>query len=61
MATEGYRKLLLPDIIIKCVGLILALAIYPPIMMYSVLLAAAYIISLKAIIDAKAKDKGGRQ
>ena len=50
-------ELLLPDIIIKCVGLVLALAVYPPIMMYSVLIAAAYIITLKAVIDRKAKRK----
>lgn len=56
-ARKGYRKLLLPDIIIKCVGLVLALAVYPPIMMYSVLIAAAYIITLKAVIDRKAKRK----
>ena len=57
IATEGYLELLLPDIIIKCVGLVLALAVYPPIMMYSVLIAAAYIITLKAVIDRKAKRK----
>lgn len=53
-ATEGYRKLLLPDIIIKCIGLVLALTVYPPVMMYSVLIAAAYIITLKAMLDRKA-------
>ena len=51
--TETYRKLLIPDILIKCVGFILALIIYPPIMMYSVLAAAAYIIPLKTIKEKK--------
>ena len=51
--TEAYRKLLIPDILIKCVGFILALIIYPPIMMYSVLAAAAYIITLKTIKEKK--------
>ena len=51
--TETYRKLLIPDILIKCVGFILALIIYPPIMMYSVLAAAAYIITLKTINEKK--------
>lgn len=51
--TEAYRKLLIPDILIKCVGFILALIIYPPIMMYSVLAAAAYIIPLKTIKEKK--------
>ena len=35
-ATAQYRKLLIPDLIIKGVGLILSLILYPPIMMYSV-------------------------
>ena len=51
--TETYRKLLIPDILIKCVGFILALIIYPPIMMYSDLAAAAYIITLKTIKEKK--------
>lgn len=51
--TETYRKLLIPDILIKCVGFILTLIIYPPIMMYSVLAAAAYIITLKTIKEKK--------
>ena len=51
--TETYRKLLIPDILIKCVGFILALIIYPPIMMDIVLAAAAYIITLKTIKEKK--------
>ena len=54
-ATAGYRKLLLPDIAIKVLGLILAVTVYPPIMMYSVLIAAAYILTLKAVLDRKKK------
>lgn len=56
-ATKTYRKLLLPDIGIKIVGLILALTVYPPIMMYSVLLAAAYIIPAKHITGKRAEQK----
>lgn len=41
--TEAYRRALLPDIAIKCVGLVLCLTVYPPLMMYSVLAAALYI------------------
>ena len=48
-ATSQYRKLLIPDLIIKGVGLILSLILYPPIMMYSVLIAAFYIITLKTL------------
>ena len=44
-ATAQYRKLLIPDLIIKGVGLILSLILYPPIMMYSALIAACYIIT----------------
>lgn len=55
-ATSNYRKMLVPDILIKCVGLILALTVYPPIMMYSVLLAAVYILSMKAYADRKGKE-----
>ena len=54
-ATAGYRKLLLPDIAIKVLGLILAVTVYPPIMMYSVLIAAAYILTLKAVLDRRKK------
>ena len=53
VAIEVYRKLLIPDIVIKIIGLILAFLVYPPIMMYSVLIAAAYIITLKHIKDIK--------
>lgn len=53
--TESYRKLLIPDILIKVIGMVLALTVYPPIMSYSVLIAAAYIISLKHMIDKKKK------
>lgn len=52
-ATKTYRKMLLPDIGIKIIGLILAILFYPPIMMYSVLVAAAYIITMKHIADKK--------
>lgn len=43
-ATRSYRKLLFPDIMIKFAGLILAVTVYPPLMMYAVLAAAFFII-----------------
>ena len=52
-ATAQYRKLLIPDLIIKGVGLILSLILYPPIMMYSVLIAAFYIIALKTLSEKR--------
>lgn len=52
-ATESYRRMLAPDIAIKCVGLVLALTVYPPAMMYSVLIAAIFIMSAKHIEDKK--------
>ena len=52
-ATAQYRKLLIPDLIIKGVGLILSLTVYPPIMMYSVLIAAFYIITLKTLSEKR--------
>lgn len=53
-ATRDYRRMLLPDIAIKCVGLVLALTVYPPVMMYSVLIAALYIIVMKHRAEKKA-------
>lgn len=52
-AIAQYRKLLIPDLIIKGVGLILSLILYPPIMMYSVLIAAFYIITLKTLSEKR--------
>ena len=52
-ATAQYRKLLIPDLIIKGVGLILSLILYPPIMMYSVLIVAFYIITLKTLSEKR--------
>ena len=52
-ANAQYRKLLIPDQIIKGVGLILSLILYPLIMMYSVLIAAFYIITLKTLSEKR--------
>lgn len=60
-ATKAYRKMLAPDIGIKILGLILALTVYPPIMMYSVLVAAAYIIPMKHIADKKQQKARGEK
>ncbi len=54
-ATAEYRKLLLPDIGIKVVGFVLALLFYPPLMSYSVLIAATYIIALRHYYMVKAR------
>ena len=55
-ATERYRKSLIPDIVIKLVGFVIAMAVYPPIMSYSVLIAAAYIIGIKRYFVKEKKD-----
>ena len=52
-ATAEYRKLLLPDIAIKILGMVLGMIIYSPLVSYSVLLAAAYIIGLRHILLRK--------
>lgn len=53
-ATRAYCRMLLPDIAIKCVGLVLAVAVYPPLMMYSVLVAAVYILARKHLAEHRA-------
>lgn len=53
-ATRQYRAMLLPDIAIKCVGLVLAVLVYPPLMTYAVLAAAVYILTRKRAADRKA-------
>lgn len=55
-ATRTYRRMLLPDIAIKCVGLVIAVTVYPPVMMYSVLIAAAYILFKKHQADKAAAE-----
>ena len=52
----GYRRMLLPDIAIKILGLILALTVYPPIMMYSVLAAAAYVFAIRFVKQTNKKN-----
>jgi hypothetical protein len=52
-ATAAYRRLLLSDIGIKIAGLVLSAAFYPPVMMYSVLAAAVYILTAKAALEKK--------
>lgn len=43
--TKSYRQLLWQDVVIKLLGLILAVTVYPPSMMISVLVAAVFIMS----------------
>lgn len=47
-ATADYRKMLVPDILIKCAGLIICLLFYPPAMIISVLTAAVYIFASRS-------------
>lgn len=48
-ATAAYRKLLIPDIIMKIIGLLLSIFVYAPIMMYVVLGVAVYIMTSRWI------------
>ena len=48
--TKAYRRLLLPDLLIKGVALVLSLTVCPPVMMYGVLLAAGYCQLAKAVL-----------
>lgn len=52
-AVSSYLKNLFPDICIKCAGLILAITVYPPIMMYSVLTAAVFILTAQHVSRRK--------
>lgn len=54
-AVKAYQKMLLPDILLKTVALVLSLTVYPPIMMYGVLISAAYVIILKHLYEKKAQ------
>lgn len=49
-ATAAYRALLLPDILIKTLGLVIAFAFWPPAMMFSVLFAAVFILTGKRFV-----------
>lgn len=43
--SKAYRRMLVPDIIIKIAGFVLAITVYPPCMMYAVLISAAYALT----------------
>lgn len=43
--TRSYRKMLVPDLLIKIAGFVLAITVYPPCMMYAVLISAAYALT----------------
>ena len=53
--TRSYRRALIPDILIKLVGLALAFLVYPQSMMYSVLAAAAYMFLFRSVQSRKEK------
>lgn len=59
-ATSEYRAILLPDIAIKCVGLVLSVVVWPPAMTYAVLVAAVYILTRKHAIDSRVARTAGR-
>lgn len=44
-ATESYRKMLWPDIVIKTCGLLLGVFVWPPFVVISVLVAAVYVLA----------------
>ena len=54
--TKKYRKILLIDIIIKCIALVLAVTVYPQCMMYGVLTAAVYLQIAKLVIQRPKKN-----
>lgn len=43
--SKAYRRMLFPDILIKIAGFVLAVTVYPPCMMYAVLISAAYALT----------------
>ena len=54
-STRAYRRLLVPDIVIKVAALVLALTVSPPLMMYGVLIAAGCFQLSKALYFGKTK------
>ena len=52
---RDYRSILLPDLLIKVTGLILAVTVYPQSMVYSVLLAAIYMQCAKIVYHVRKK------
>ncbi len=54
-AVKAYQNMLKPDIALKILALILSLTIYPPIMMYGVLISAAYVLTMKHRYEVKNK------
>ena len=54
--TKEYRRVLLPDILIKIIFLILTLTVYPTIMLYGVLFSAGY-LQLAKIVASRIRKK----
>lgn len=54
-AVKAYQEMLLPDIFLKILALVLSLVFYPPIMMYGVLISAAYVLTRKYRYEKKTK------
>ena len=57
MLTKEYRRLMIPDIIIKVIGLILALTVYPSGMMIAVFVAISYFQIAKIVAARRRKKK----
>lgn len=52
------RKIVAADLIIKAVGIVLAVFIYPPITMFAVILAGCVVTFLPLIVERKNKKRG---
>ena len=52
------RKIVAADLIIKAVGIILAIFVYPPITMFAVILAGCVVTFLPHIVNRKNKKRG---
>lgn len=51
------RQLLWIDIVVKIIGLIISLTIYPPMMMYSVIIAAVFLMTGIKVLNLDWKEK----
>ena len=54
------RKIVAADLIIKAVGIVLAIFIYPPITMFAVILAGCVVTFLPHVVNRKNKKRGER-
>ena len=52
------RRIVAADLIIKAVGILLAIFIYPPITMFAVILAGCVVTFLPHVVNRKNKKRG---